>query len=159
MAPSICPRQSARQPSSAAPARNPHDTAHTPGGSSGGSAAAVAAGLLPFAPGSDGGGSIRIPALACGLVGLKTGLGTVPSDIALGTEDTFGAPRLTVHGPLARTAEDAALLMDAIVPGNRYRSAVERAAELGEGYHEGYSVHVQCHVPQPNWNVSQFQPS
>ncbi|WP_149956530.1 amidase [Zafaria cholistanensis] len=95
-------------------ARNPLDPSLSPGGSSGGSAAAVAAGLLPFAPGSDGGGSIRIPAAACGLVGLKPGLGAVPSDLSRGTEDAYGAPRLVVSGPLARTAADAALLMDAL---------------------------------------------
>ncbi|QIK63488.1 amidase [Leucobacter viscericola] len=96
------------------PARNPLDPSRTAGGSSGGSAAAVAAGLLPFAPGSDGGGSIRIPALACGIVGLKPGLGTIPSDLRNGARDPFGAPRLTVSGPLARNTADAAMLFDAM---------------------------------------------
>mgnify|MGYP001058896372 CR=1 FL=1 len=110
------------------PARNPLDPARTPGGSSGGSAAAVAAGILPFAPGSDGGGSIRIPAAACGLVGLKPGRGTVPTDEA---EDTVRT--LTVSGPLAHTVEDAALLFDVMTNpeglGGRTLADVRRAAE------------------------------
>ncbi|MFJ6415095.1 amidase [Paeniglutamicibacter sp. NPDC091659] len=99
----------------APPARNPLNPALSAGGSSGGEAAAVAAGMLPFGPGSDGGGSVRIPASACGLVGLKPGLGTIPSDVLDGTLDPFGAPRLTVSGPLAHNALDAALLMDAMI--------------------------------------------
>ena len=95
----------------APPSRNPHAPSRSSGGSSGGSAAAVAAGLLPLAPGTDGGGSIRIPAAACGLVGLKPGRGLVPSGESLG--DPAG---LVVAGPLARSAADAALLMDALVP-------------------------------------------
>lgn len=93
-----------------APARNPLDPARTPGGSSGGSAAAVAAGILPFAPGSDGGGSIRIPAAACGLVGFKPGRGELPVD-----EPADTVRNLTVSGPLAHTVEDAALLYDELL--------------------------------------------
>lgn len=94
----------------AAPARTPYDLSRGAGGSSGGAAAAVAAGLLPLAPGSDGGGSIRIPAAACGLVGLKPSRGRVPA--GSGFEGLAG---LVVAGPVARTVSDAALMLDALV--------------------------------------------
>lgn len=97
------------------PARNPWNTALGAGGSSGGAAVAVAAGLVPFAPGSDGGGSVRIPAAACGLVGLKPSRGLVPS----GTGITSLAG-LVVPGPLARSVADAAMLLDAMVAGGPY---------------------------------------
>ena len=92
------------------PARNPWNPTLGSGGSSGGAAVAVASGMLPFAPGSDGGGSVRIPAAACGLVGLKPSRGRVPSGSAL---DSLGG--LSVPGPLARTVADAALLFDAMI--------------------------------------------
>ena len=93
----------------AGPARTPWAPELGAGGSSGGAAVAVSAGLLPVAPGSDGGGSIRIPAAATGLVGLKPSRGRVP---ALGGFLSLGG--LVAAGPLARTVADAALLLDAI---------------------------------------------
>lgn len=89
--------------------RNPWDEHRTPGGSSGGSAAAVAAGLVGGALGSDGGGSIRIPAGCCGLFGLKPQRGRVPT--APRDEPWHG---LSVFGPIARRVADAALFLDAI---------------------------------------------
>ena len=97
------------------PARNPYDTTLGAGGSSGGAAVAVAAGLLPFAPGSDGGGSIRIPAAACGLVGVKPSRGLIPSGSGIGS-----LAGLSVPGPLARTVADAAMLLDVMVAGGAY---------------------------------------
>lgn len=88
--------------------RNPHDTRMTTGGSSGGSAAAVAAGLVPLALGTDGGGSIRIPSSFCGVVGHKPTAGLVP----VWPASPFGV--LSHVGPHARTAADAALLLSAL---------------------------------------------
>lgn len=93
----------------APPARTPFDPALSAGGSSGGAASSVASGLLPFAHATDGGGSIRIPASVCGLVGIKTSRGRI-SRGPLGT-DPLG---LSVAGPLARTTADAAALLDAM---------------------------------------------
>ncbi len=89
--------------------RNPWSLEHSPGGSSGGSAAAVAAGLLPAAVGSDGAGSVRIPAAWTHLVGVKPQRGRIST---LPDPEAFNG--LTVIGPLARTVGDAALLLDAL---------------------------------------------
>ncbi|MEA2197605.1 MAG: amidase [Solirubrobacteraceae bacterium] len=88
------------------PTRNPWDTDRTPGGSSGGSAAAVAAGLVPIAHGNDGGGSTRIPAACCGLVGLKTARGRV----SVGPDS--GQSFLVGDGVLTHTVADTAALVD-----------------------------------------------
>jgi aspartyl-tRNA(Asn)/glutamyl-tRNA(Gln) amidotransferase subunit A len=91
------------------PTRNPWDLSRIPGGSSGGSAAAVAAGLCYGSIGTDTGGSIRIPAALCGVVGLKPTFGRVSV-----TDVIPLSPRLDCVGPLARSAADAALLLDPI---------------------------------------------
>ena len=88
--------------------RNPWNLERTPGGSSGGSAAAVAAGCVPLAEGTDMGGSVRIPAAWCGIVGLKPGLGRIPMDTLPGLFDL-----MSHHGPLARTVDDVRLFLQA----------------------------------------------
>ena len=91
--------------------RNPWDLRTNSGGSSGGSAAAVSAGLVPIAEGSDGGGSIRIPASLCGIYGFKPSYGLIPNDNHL--DNVFGSHEPFIHsGSLTRTVEDAALMFD-----------------------------------------------
>ncbi|MEU3335147.1 amidase [Streptomyces sp. NPDC002144] len=99
--------------------RNPHDPSRTAGGSSGGAAAAVALGAGPLALGTDGGGSVRIPAAFCGIFALKPTYGRVP----LYPASAFGT--LAHVGPMTRDAADAALLLDVIgVPDSRDWSAL-----------------------------------
>jgi Asp-tRNA(Asn)/Glu-tRNA(Gln) amidotransferase A subunit family amidase len=91
--------------------KNPWNLAHTPGGSSGGTAAALAAGMVPLATGSDGGGSIRIPSACCGLSGMKASMGRVPS----GGPRPPDWPGLSAKGPMARRIEDVVRALDVVV--------------------------------------------
>jgi amidase len=112
------------------PTRNPWDLTRSPGGSSGGSAAAVAAGLVAMAHANDGGGSIRIPAAACGLVGLKPTRGAV--SLGPGPESVGG---FAVEGVVTRSLRDTALVLDVLMgamPGDAYlvRSSGPLVGEL-----------------------------
>jgi aspartyl-tRNA(Asn)/glutamyl-tRNA(Gln) amidotransferase subunit A len=105
--------------------RNPWDLTRTPGGSSGGAAAAVAAGLGPIGLGTDGGGSVRIPAGFCGLVGVKPSYGRVPQ-----APGFPGWEHLSHTGPLTRTVRDAAAVLDVIVGSDdRDRDSLPSEAE------------------------------
>jgi aspartyl-tRNA(Asn)/glutamyl-tRNA(Gln) amidotransferase subunit A len=138
-------------------ARNPWDTTRIPGGSSGGSASAIAAGLCFGSIGTDTGGSIRIPAALCGIVGLKPGLGRV---------DVAGVIPLSVThdcvGPLARAAEDAGILFRAIADGeNGKREGVRRrgngASKLSKlrlGIPREFFFEVMSHEVQKSFDVA-----
>ncbi len=116
------------EPDVAPPSRTPWDLTRSAGGSSGGAGTAVASGLLPFAQGSDGGGSIRIPASVNGLFGIKPSRGRISAGPVVG--DITG---LAVQGPLARTVRDAAALLDAMagpMPGDPHWAAPHSASYL-----------------------------
>jgi amidase len=106
--------------------RNPRDPARNAGGSTGGGIAAVAAGMVPIALGSDGGGSLRIPAANCGVVGFKPSRGAVP--LPAGLEDHwFGC---SVFGPAAATVADAALMLDVLAGRTDWRDPKPPAGPL-----------------------------
>lgn len=117
------------------PARNPWNTAHSTGGSSGGSAAAVAAGMVPVAHANDGGGSIRIPASCCGLVGLKP----TRARTSIGPQEVDGWGGLEVEHVVCRSVRDCAAMLDAVA-----------GPALGDPY---------CAPPgPPSWLAASTQP-
>ena len=120
------------------PTRNPHDTTRTPGGSSGGAAAALAAGIGRLAQGSDGGGSIRIPASCCGVVGHKPTRGLVSG--APASYDSWAG--LATNGPMARSVADCALMLE-----------VMAGPEAGDAYtpppHDGAFAAACAEDPPP----------
>lgn len=136
--------------------RNPWNLERTPGGSSGGSSAAIAGGIVPLATGSDGGGSVRIPACYTGCFGIKCCNGRIPSDPTLRMipwNDT------SVLGPLTRTVRDAALYLDATVgyhpadpdslphPGVSYAAMLDRLPrKLRIAFHPDFGELVQRDV-------------
>src|SRR6266508_3350749 len=110
--------------------RNPWDPGRTPGGSSGGAAVAAAAGLGPLALGTDGGGSIRVPASFCGIYGLKPSFGRVPSYPKLP-----GWHGVSVLGPMTRTVRDAAVMLD-VMAGPDDRDMHSLPAEVGPPFRD-----------------------
>lgn len=125
--------------------RNPWNTGHITGGSSGGAAAAVAAGVLPAAHATDGGGSIRIPASCCGLFGIKPSRGRVP----MGPPRTEGWGGLAVHHAVSRSVRDSAALLDAthgIEPGSRYGAPTPERPYLEEVTREPGKLRIAMSV-------------
>ncbi|MFF9320187.1 amidase [Streptomyces sp. NPDC014735] len=136
------------EPEVAAPARSPFDLGRSAAGSSGGAAAAVGAMLVPIAQGSDTAGSVRSPASACGVVGLKPSRGLVPG--GPGGDDGMG---LSVKGPLARTVRDAAAFLDALT--TRTGAGLVHPPRLrgADGYERA------CDAPVPRLRVAIAQGS
>jgi aspartyl-tRNA(Asn)/glutamyl-tRNA(Gln) amidotransferase subunit A len=136
--------------------RNPWNLERTPGGSSGGSSAAIAGGVVPIATGSDGGGSIRIPACYVGCFGLKPSFGHIPNNPSLGMQQWNDT---AVVGQLTRTVRDTAMLMDVAVgyhpvdpdslphPGISYAATLERLPKkLRIAFHPDFGNIVQRDV-------------
>ncbi len=123
------------------PTHNPWRLDRTPGGSSGGAGAAVAAGLGPLALGTDGGGSIRIPASFCGVYGFKPSFGRIPHAPGFPGWETFSVP-----GPMTRTVRDAALMLDVLAgPDDRDRHSLPSARA---------SYLEACEEPIGGWSVA-----
>jgi amidase len=128
--PEMCMAPTTEALQNGGPTRNPWDPTRSSGGSSGGAAVAVATGVVPIAHGSDGGGSIRIPAACCGVFGLKTSRGLVPHGPVKGE----GWGGLAVHGVISRTVRDSAAALDGIAgmePGAPYAAPSKPNSYLG----------------------------
>ena len=129
-------------------ARNPWNTERTPGGSSGGAAAALAAGLCAWSHGTDGGGSVRIPASCCGLVGLKPSRGRISTGPLVGE----GWAGLSTQGVITRTVDDAAAALDALaghLPGDPYWAEPEGSYLTDRPRPGRLRVGVQATAPVP----------
>jgi amidase len=137
------------------PSRNPFDTTRNTGGSSGGSAAAVADGLIPIAEGTDGGGSIRIPASWCGLVGYQPSAGRVP--VVVRPNAFSGVSPFIYEGPITRSVADAALAMSVLAgphPGDPFcaldKPDFASSLQAGiDGWRIAYSPDLGVYPVQP----------
>ncbi|HEY4450670.1 MAG TPA: amidase [Solirubrobacteraceae bacterium] len=128
------------------PTRNPWDLERTPGGSSGGAAAAVASGMLPIAHGNDGGGSLRIPAACCGLVGLK------PSRGRISPAPELGDSSLGIDGMLTRGVADTAALLDVLAgyePGDATWAPAPAQPFAQSAAVEPRSLRIACTLTPP----------
>src|SRR5205807_4231496 len=128
------------------PTRNPWALDRTPGGSSGGSAAAVASGMVPIAHGNDGGGSTRIPAACCGLVGLKAARGRV----SVGPDG--GQSFLSVDGVLTRTVTETAALLDVLAgyePGDSNWAPPPRRSYAESAREEPHTLNIGLALNMP----------
>jgi amidase len=139
------------EPQAYGPSRNPWNLSHSTGGSSGGSAAAVAAGLVPVGHANDGGGSIRVPASECGLVGLKPSRGRV----SLGPDFGEMWQGFAIEGVVTRSVRDTAGVLDAIagnMPGDPYASPPQHRPFMQElGAHPGkLRIGFMSRAPQGN---------
>lgn len=136
------------------PTKNPHNTAHVPGGSSGGSAAATAANMCVASLGSETAGSIRVPSAWCSIVGLKPTYGRVPRTGVVAMGSSLDSP-----GPITKTVEDAALLLSIIAGHDRYDATTSRAAvpdylaAMKKGV-KGFRIGI-CYMDHPRLKGSQ----
>jgi len=127
---------------------NPRDAAITPGGSSGGAGAAVASGIGPIGHGNDIGGSVRIPAYCCGIVGLRVGLGRVPSfNPSAAMAAPIGAQLMATQGPLTRTVRDARLALSVMARGDARDTRWADAPLIGPPVARPVRVALVAEVP------------